>query len=61
MAIAPEDMLSEPLNFLARTVLHAVDSSKIILGVGLGVPHLKGKCTYGSWWCGRSGTPRSTR
>ena len=61
MTTATEDTLSNPLNFLALTVLPAVGSSKTILGVGLGFPHLKGKCTYGSWRCGWSGTPRSTR
>ena len=61
MTTATEDTLSNPLNFLALTVLPAVGSSKTILGVGLGFPNLKGKCTYSSWWCGWSRTPRSTR
>ena len=55
MTTATEDTLSNPLNFLALTVLPAVGSSKTILGVGLGFSHLKEKCTCGSWWCGRSG------
>ena len=42
MTTATKDTLSNPLNFLALTVLPAVGSSKIILGVSLGFPHLKG-------------------
>ena len=49
MTTATEDTLSNPLNFLALTILPAVNNSKTILGVGLGFLHLKGKCTYGSW------------
>ena len=61
MTTATEDTLSNPLNFLTLTVLPVVGIPKTILGVGLGFPHLKGECTYGSWWCGWSGTPYSTR
>ena len=52
MTTATEDTLSNPLNFLTLMVLPAVGSSKTIIGVCLGFPHLKGKCMYGSWRCG---------